>query len=190
MAPISEQRAASVTPDRRHRRASVLFGVLAAVLVGTPVSAADHVRPKVVSMVPGQGSLRAQPWTSIVVRLSEPIKSAAGATLNPIGDATPVAAVVSLSKDGRRLTIDPADDLDIGLRYRVRLPGTIRDRRGQRPRPVDRDILRHDRARRPSRTGLQLPHGPARLGLACPAGRAAAGRDDGRHDRHQEVPGW
>ena len=44
----SEQRAASVTPDRRQRRAPVLLGVLAALLVGAPVSAADHVRPKVV----------------------------------------------------------------------------------------------------------------------------------------------
>jgi methionine-rich copper-binding protein CopC len=126
----SERRAISAMPNRRQRRAAVPLGILAALLVSAPISAADHARPKVVSMVPVQGSIRAQPWTSIVLRFSEPVASAAGATLTRVGSAGAVAASISLASDGRRLTIDPTADLDIGARYRVRLPGTIRDRAG------------------------------------------------------------
>jgi len=95
----------------------------------------DGERPTITAVSPAAGTQRAQPWQPIVLRASEPVRSAAGIHLVEQATGRRVAAIGTIGPDHRTITVRPMADLAVNTVYRVVAPPSIHDRAGNRLEP-------------------------------------------------------
>lgn len=99
----------------------------------SPRDGGDTTAPAVTRRSPAAGATGVPVGTTVVAGFSEPLDpatvDAASVRLAPAGGGSAVAGTVTLSSDGRTLTLDPAADLAPGTGYAVRVSG-LSDRAG------------------------------------------------------------
>jgi Ca2+-binding RTX toxin-like protein len=90
---------------------------------------ADKTAPTVTSRAPGSGAKNVPTSANVVIGFSEQVKGVSGSTvtLTNLSSGKKVAATVTLSANGRTVTLNPNAALGKGRQFQVRLTGGISD---------------------------------------------------------------
>jgi len=99
-------------------------------------TALDTTAPTIVSRSPAPGATGVPVGSNVVVTFSEPVTVGANSFTLTNAAGVRVLALVTLSADGRTLTLDPLLNLTAGRTYTVSLTNGIRDLAGNRLAPV------------------------------------------------------
>lgn len=99
-------------------------------------TALDTTAPTIVSRSPAPGATGVPVGSNVVVTFSEPVTAGANSFTLTNAAGVRVLALVTLSADGRTLTLDPLLNLTAGRTYTVGLTNGIRDLAGNRLAPV------------------------------------------------------
>ncbi len=95
---------------------------------------ADKTAPTVTSRAPGSGAKKVAASTNVVIGFSEQVKGVSGTTvtLTNLSSGKKVAATVTLSANGRTVTLNPSAALGKGRQFQVKLTNGISDLAGNR----------------------------------------------------------
>lgn len=103
----------------------------------TPIRSWDPDAPTVAIERPGAGTSDVDPWTSPKLRFDEPVHGVDGTTIRLLdGTGRPVEAEVVHNRATGAARIEPAEDLELGVRYTVAVESGITDTAGNALAPA------------------------------------------------------